>query len=83
VRNDFYPSLDLEAAKVAYLVDSDPAGESLMKRLMEHGVPKERIVVSPTPGVENLLSAYSGPIRPLIPFQIGHPFRFIPATSSG
>jgi hypothetical protein len=27
--------------------------------------------------------AYSGPIRPLIPFQIGHPFRFIPATCSG
>ena len=27
--------------------------------------------------------AYSGPIRPLIPFQIGHPFRFISATHSG
>jgi hypothetical protein len=29
------------------------------------------------------MDAYSGPIRPLIPFQIGHPFRFIPATCSG
>ena len=26
--------------------------------------------------------AYSGPNRPLIPFQIGPPFRFIPATYS-
>jgi hypothetical protein len=27
--------------------------------------------------------AYSGPIRPLIPFQFGHPFRFNSATHSG
>jgi len=26
--------------------------------------------------------AYSGPIRPLIPFQFGRPFRFMPATCS-
>jgi integrase len=26
------------------------------------------------------MAAYSGPVRPLIPFQIGHPFRFISAT---
>ncbi|MEI6452192.1 MAG: hypothetical protein WCP98_19890, partial [Actinomycetes bacterium] len=30
-------------------------------------------------GVGAAAGAYSGPIRPLIPFQFGRPFRFIPA----
>jgi hypothetical protein len=27
--------------------------------------------------------AYSAPFRPLIPIDVGHPFRLIPATDSG
>lgn len=57
VPRDFYTSLDLEGAKVAYLLDGDAAGRLLKKELLRHGVPEERIVMSPVPGVENLLSA--------------------------
>ncbi len=33
-----------------------------------------------TQGTED---AYSAPFRPLIPIDVGHPFRLIPATDSG
>ncbi len=56
VPRDFYTSLDLEGAKVAYLLDGDTAGETLRKGLMRHGVPDSRIVMGPVPGIENLLS---------------------------
>lgn len=57
VPRDFYTSLDLEGAKVAYLLDGDAQGKLLRKELTRHGVPEERIVTSPVPGVENLLPA--------------------------
>lgn len=68
VPRDFYTSLDLEGAKVAYLLDGDSAGKLLRKELLRHGVPEERIVMSPVPGVENLLSAddYRGAVSALL-----------------
>ncbi len=57
VPRDFYPSLDMEGAKVAYLLDGDAGGELLKDGLLKHGVPRERIVMLPVPGVENLLLA--------------------------
>lgn len=57
VPRDFYTSLDLEGAKVAYLLDGDSQGAQLRRELVRHGVPEERIVTSPVPGVENLLPA--------------------------
>jgi energy-coupling factor transporter ATP-binding protein EcfA2 len=57
VPRDFYTSLDLQGAKVAYLLDGDAQGKRLRKELLEHGVPESRIVISPVHGVENLLSA--------------------------
>jgi predicted ATP-dependent endonuclease of OLD family len=40
-----YPDLDLHAARVAFVVDGDPAGLALQERLAKSGVPKERIAV--------------------------------------
>lgn len=51
----FYPSLDLEAAKVAYLVDEDGGGEQLRKALVKSGIPDKFIVSINVPGIENLL----------------------------
>jgi len=68
VPRDFYTSLDLEGAKVAYLLDGDPGGKSLKIALMKHGVPEERIVMISVPGVENLLfaAAYSDSVSALL-----------------
>jgi hypothetical protein len=57
VPKDFLPKLDLEAAKVAYLVDSDGGGDALVALLAEGGVPAKLIVRLGFPGVENLLDA--------------------------
>jgi len=40
-----YPDLDLQAAKVAFVVDGDEAGLELKERLVDSGVPEERIAV--------------------------------------
>ncbi len=68
VPRDFYTSLDLEGAKVAYLLDGDSGGKSLKEELVRHGVPEERIVMGPVPGVENLLPAadYSRAVSTLL-----------------
>lgn len=68
VPRDFYTSLDLEGAKVAYLLDGDSGGKSLRNGLVRHGVPEERIVMISAPGVENLLSAanYSEAVSALL-----------------
>jgi energy-coupling factor transporter ATP-binding protein EcfA2 len=57
VPRDLYCALDLEAARVAYLVDRDDGGKSLVSRLVKAGVPAERIAMLPAPGLENLLRA--------------------------
>lgn len=57
VPKDFYQSLDLEGAKVAYVLDGDAGGKALRKALQERGVPEERIVMIPAPGLENVLVA--------------------------
>lgn len=57
VPRDLYCALDLEAARVAYLVDRDDGGKSLVSRLVKSGVPAERIATLPAPGLENLLRA--------------------------
>ncbi len=59
VPKEFYASLDLEAAKVAYLVDSDAGGEALKKGLVKAGVPEAYVVSLGVPGVENLLEPAS------------------------
>jgi hypothetical protein len=56
VPKDFYNSLDLEGAKVAYLLDADAGGQRLKANLIESGVPEDRIVTLPVPGLENVLS---------------------------
>ncbi|MHA7222982.1 AAA family ATPase [Arthrobacter sp. RHLT1-20] len=53
----FYPSLDLEAAKVAYLVDGDGGGKKLRKALVKSGIPTDFIVSLDVPGIENVLEA--------------------------
>lgn len=55
VPKDFYPQLDLEAAKVVYLVDGDQGGLKLKAALTKGGVSDERVIVLPTPGIENTL----------------------------
>ncbi len=52
---DLYADLDLEASRVAYLVDSDAGGEELRRGLTKAGVPEARILTLPGPGIENLL----------------------------
>lgn len=53
---DLYPDLDLEAAKVAYLVDGDSGGEDLAKAV-GRSVPDDLVVSLRVPGIENLLPA--------------------------
>ena len=53
---DFYPQLDFEAAKVAFLVDGDGGGDELSKALGRE-VPADRIVKLDVPGIENTLDA--------------------------
>ena len=51
-----YPSLDLEAARVAYLVDGDDGGDQL-EGLLRRDVPSGLIVKLGSPGIENVLDA--------------------------
>jgi hypothetical protein len=53
---DLYPALDLEAARVAYLVDGDGGGDDLA-RLLTRDVPSRLVVKLGSPGVENVLDA--------------------------
>ncbi len=55
VHKDFYPKLDFEGAKVAYLVDGDVSGKNMAQALVESGVPRSRIVMTSVPGLENML----------------------------
>lgn len=69
VPNDFLPQLDLEAARVAYLVDGDDGGAAIKKALLDAGVPEGVIVELGLPGVENVLAAdaYRDAITSLLP----------------
>jgi energy-coupling factor transporter ATP-binding protein EcfA2 len=64
----FYPALDLEGAKVAYLIDGDPGGKELKKALIRGGIPDSLIVTMDVPGLENVLepSAYLAAVRALL-----------------
>ncbi len=59
VPKDFYPSLDFEGAKVAYLLDGDKGGDDLEKGLVNAGVPKNLVCRLAVAGAENLLKAES------------------------
>lgn len=50
-----FPELDLEGARVAYLVDGDEGGKALRDNLIEAGVPEGRIVTLGALTLENLL----------------------------
>jgi energy-coupling factor transporter ATP-binding protein EcfA2 len=51
---DRYTDLDFEAAKIAFLVDSDAGGQDLTRALAKR-VPMNRIIELGVPGAENLL----------------------------
>ncbi|WP_120520792.1 AAA family ATPase [Arthrobacter celericrescens] len=55
VPKDFYSKLDLEGAKVAYLLDGDGGGDELQKGLVRAGVSETLIVRLDVPGIENVL----------------------------
>jgi predicted ATPase len=63
-----YPELDLEGARVAYLVDGDEGGQARKKALIEGGVPEARIVTLGALTLENLLdrNAYLATIATLV-----------------
>lgn len=65
---NFYPSLDLEAAKVAYLVDGDGGGKELRKALVKSGISPDFIVSLDVPGIENVLEAsvYTRAVKELL-----------------
>lgn len=69
VPKDFYPKLDFEAAKVAYLLDGDAGGNALERGLLEAGVPAGLIAKLEVPGIENLLAGdvYREAIAALLP----------------
>lgn len=73
VPRDFYASLDLEGAKVAYLLDGDAQGNLTKKHLVKSGVPEQRIVLLPVPGLENLLapSVYSDAVLSVLRERLG------------
>jgi predicted ATPase len=68
VPKDFYPQLDLEAAKVVYLVDGDQGGLKLKADLTKGGVPDGRVIVLPAPGIENILprATYASAVAALL-----------------
>lgn len=68
VPKDFYPQLDLEGAKVAYLLDGDDGGDRLEKDLIKSGIPGKLIVRLDAAGVENVLdgSAYAAAMEALL-----------------
>lgn len=54
---EMYPELDLEGARVAYLVDGDDGGKARRDALISGGVAEDRIYVLGAPTLENLLDA--------------------------
>jgi predicted ATP-dependent endonuclease of OLD family len=68
VPKDIYPRLDLEGAKVAYLLDGDQSGKERAKGLTKAGVPEDLIVSIGANGAENLLEpdAYCEAIKSLV-----------------
>lgn len=54
-----YPELDLEGARVAFLVDGDQGGKDLHEALVNAGVPEGRIVTLGALTLENLLDPES------------------------
>lgn len=52
---DLLSKLDLEAARVAYLVDGDDGGNELKRALMDVDVPENLIAELDVPGIENVL----------------------------
>ena len=69
VPNAFLPQLDLEASRVAYLVDGDAGGARLRTSLLEAGVPERLIIDLELPGIESLLEskAYLDALSALLP----------------
>lgn len=63
-----YPELDLEGARVAFLVDGDKGGKDLHDALVQAGVPEARIVTLGALTLENLLDpeAYTHVVVELI-----------------
>lgn len=53
---DLLAELDLEAARVAYLLDGDPGGACLARDLSRAGIPSRLIIELRVPGAENLLN---------------------------
>lgn len=52
---EMYPELDLEGARVAFLVDGDGGGRELRDKLVAAGVPEDRIATLGTLTLEHLL----------------------------
>lgn len=52
-----YPELDLEGARVVFLVDGDPGGRDIKDALLKSGVPESSIVTLNALTLENLLDA--------------------------
>lgn len=50
-----YPDLDLEGARVAFVVDGDEGGQQLKKKLIEGGVSVERIITLQATTLENVI----------------------------
>lgn len=69
VPKDFLPNLDLEAARVAYLVDRDDGGAALRRSLVDAGVPESVITDVGVPGIENVHdpNGYRAAIKALLP----------------
>ncbi len=57
VPSSMYPELDLEGARVAFLVDGDKGGLGIRTALVEAGVPESRILTLGALTLENLLDA--------------------------
>lgn len=55
VPSSMYPELDLEGARVAFLVDGDKGGSGIRTALIEAGVPESRILTLGALTLENLL----------------------------
>jgi predicted ATP-dependent endonuclease of OLD family len=69
----FYESLDLQGARVAYLVDGDSAGTRLKAGLIDRGIPESAIVQIGLPTLEHFIDrvAYLTTIRELASESLG------------